>query len=207
VTGQGRSVVAGTNHIRNPVTPVTMFSRLRSHVQGLAELSRAIGFLVVFVVAVPLLTGAVLGIPKERVLPLIASAFILQGAAPPLGHPLGLSNPVILFLMASFAVGVVSFIFEACEALALSSERVARWIGKVRETMERHPSIRSYGAVSCIFVAWIPGIGLYGTPVIAWILGWPRWSTVVFTTAGFVIASGLVLAGVGLAESLHWAFL
>jgi len=184
-----------------------MFSRLRSRVQGLAELSRAILFLVVFVVAVPLLTGAVLGIPEERVLSLIASAFILQGAAPPLGHPLGLADPVILFLMASFAVGVVSFVFEACEALALSSERVARWIGKARGTMERHPSIRSYGVVSCIFVAWIPGIGLYGTPVIAWILGWPRWPTVVFTTAGFVIASGLVLAGAELAGNLHWAYL
>jgi len=184
-----------------------MFSRLRSRVQGLAELSRAILFLVVFVVAVPLLTGAVLGIPEERILPLIASTFILQGAAPPLGHPLGLADPVILFLMASFAVGVVSFVFEACEALALSSERVARWIGKARGTMERHPSIRSYGVVSCIFVAWIPGIGLYGTPVIAWILGWPRWPTVVFTTAGFVIASGLVLAGAELAGNLHWAYL
>ncbi len=178
-----------------------MFDTLRSHVRVLAELSRGILFLLAFVVAVPLVTAAVLGIPYQKVFSLIASAFILQGAAPPLGHPLGLADPVILFLMASFAVGVVSCILEVCEALALSSARVARWIGKVGKVMEKHPAIHSYGAVSCVFIAWIPGIGLYGTPVIAWILGWPRWPTVLFTTAGFVIASGLTLTVTGIAEN------
>ncbi|MDI9632651.1 MAG: hypothetical protein QFX32_01175 [Methanolinea sp.] len=172
---------------------------------ALADLSRAILFLFTFALAVPLLTGAILGIPESRILPLIASAFVLQGAAPPLGHPLGLSDPVIIFLMASFAVGVVTCILEICDALSVTSERLARWIRKVGEIMEKHPSIRSYGAISCIFIAWIPGIGLYGTPVIAWILGWPKAPTIIFTTAGFVIASGLVLTVTVFAENIHRA--
>lgn len=198
--------VAWANHIRDTGQPVTMFPWLRSHVRVLVELSRAILFLFTFVLVVPLLIGAVLGIPESRILPLIASAFILQGAAPPLGHPLGLADPVIIVLMASFAVGVVTCILEVCDALSLTSERVARWIRKVGESMEKHPSIRSYGAISCIFIAWIPGIGLYGTPVIAWILGWQKIPTVIFTTAGFVIASGLVLTVTLVAENIHHVF-
>lgn len=177
-----------------------MHRRFRSAFRVLKEISKALVFFFVFVIAVPVMIGVIMGIPPANIISVIASTFILQAAATPLGGRLGLPQPVILAIMASFAVGVVLAILEVCESLALTSDRVSRWIGKVGEKMERYPAIRKYGAISCTLIAWIPGIGLYGTPIIAWILGWNRLLTVIFTTAGFVIAAAFVLF---VAQSIH----
>ncbi len=170
-----------------------MRSRVRSAFRIMKEISKALLFFVILVVMVPVLIGVMQHIPPGNILSFIASTFLLQAAAPPLGAPLGLSRDVILAVMASFAAGVVLAILEICESLALSSDRVSRWIDTIGRKMEKYPVIRKYGAVSCIFIAWIPGIGLYGTPIIAWILGWNRLLTVVFTTIGFIIAALFVL--------------
>jgi len=170
-----------------------MRARFLSTLKVLKELSKALIFFFLFVIAVPVMMGMVLNIPAAHILSFLASTFILQAAAPPLGGPLGLSPATILSLMASFSFGVVLAILEVCESLALTSERVSRWIAKVGKKMEKYPAIRKYGAVSCTLIAWIPGIGLYGTPIIAWILGWNRWLSAVFTTIGFVIAAAFVI--------------
>ena len=170
-----------------------MRARFRSGLRILKEISKSLLFFSLFVIAVPVLIGVMQDIPPEKILSFLASTFILQAAAPPLGGPLGLSHTVVLVIMASFATGMVLAILELCESLALTSDRVSRWIGNVGKKMEKYPVIHKYGAVSCILVAWIPGIGLYGTPIIAWILGWNRWLTVLFTTIGFVIAAMFVL--------------
>ncbi len=59
--------------------------------------------------------------------------------------------------------------------------------------MQEHQSLHRYGPVSCILIAWIPGIGLYGTPAIAWILRWKRLPSVLFTVIGFFLASLLMI--------------
>ncbi|OPX69261.1 MAG: hypothetical protein A4E37_00532 [Methanoregulaceae archaeon PtaB.Bin056] len=170
-----------------------MRARFLSTLRVLKELSKALIFFFLFVIAVPVTLGMVLEIPAATILSFLASTFILQAAAPPLGGPLGLSPVTILAVMASFSFGVVLAILEVCESLALTSERVSRWIAKVGKKMEKYPAIQKYGAVSCTLIAWIPGIGLYGTPIIAWILGWNRWLAAVFTTVGFVIAAAFVI--------------
>jgi len=170
-----------------------MHARVRSGLRIMKEISKALIFFFLFVIAVPLIIGVIHEVPAGNILSFLASTFLLQAAAPPLGGPLGLSQMVVLAVMASFAIGMVLAILEICESLALTSERVSGWIEKVGKKMERYPAIQKYGAISCTLIAWIPGIGLYGTPIIAWILGWNRWLVVVFTTAGFVIAAAFVL--------------
>lgn len=166
-----------------------MRTRVRSALRVMKEISKALLFFLLFVVVIPILIGVMQNIPPGNILSFIASTFLLQAAAPPLGGPLGLSRYVVLAIMASFAAGMVLVILEVCESLALTSDRVSRWIENIGKKMEKYPVIQKYGAVSCILIAWIPGIGLYGTPIIAWILGWNRWLTVAFTTIGFVIAA------------------
>ncbi len=170
-----------------------MQTRVRTGIRILKELSKSLIFFALFVVIVPVLIGMVAGVPVAKILSYIASTFVLQAAAPPLGGPLGIPRIVILAIMASFAVGIILTILELCESLALTSGRVSRWIENVGNKMEKYPVTKKYGAISCIMIAWIPGIGLYGTPIIAWILGWNRYLTVLFTTAGFVIAAAFVM--------------
>jgi predicted Na+-dependent transporter len=159
----------------------------------LKQLSKAFLLFIIFAVAIPLAIGAVFGIDSALILTLITSTFVLQAAAPPVGLAIGLSPIPILVIMACFAIGIVSAIFEICQGLASSSARVRKWIDNIGKISDKHPVIKKYGAISCCFIAWIPGVGLYGTPVIAWILKWKRLPSIIFTATGFVIAAFFVL--------------
>lgn len=165
--------------------------------------SRIVGFLTRFFwillyilgigIVLPVIIGVLAGVPAGITLSFILSAFALQAAAPPVGLALDLPVPLILAILAWFAVGVVLGIYEICRTLGASSKRVSAFIEKVEKKTRKYPMIRKYGPVTCILIAWIPGIGLYGTPVIAWMLGWKRIPSVICTAAGFLIASIFVL--------------
>ena len=170
-----------------------MVSQFSVSWEALRKVSRAFILFIVLAVAFPLVLGALYGLPAGIILSLIASTALLQAAAPPLGLALGLTPAAIIMIMACFAVGIVVAILEICQSLAISSRRVKEWIDKVGKKMDKYPAIKKYGAISCIAIAWIPGIGLYGTPIIAWILGWRRLPAIIFTTIGFVIAAIFVL--------------
>lgn len=170
-----------------------MASKIRLSLSVIRKVFRALMLFFFFAVALPLVIGSIYGVPVGSTLSLIASAAILQAAAPPVGIALGYSPHAIVLIMASFAVGIVVAIIELCQSLALSSERVKNRIDKVGNKMEKYPAIKKFGSVSCIAIAWIPGIGLYGTPIIAWILGWRRVPAIIFTTIGFVVATIFVL--------------
>jgi bile acid:Na+ symporter, BASS family len=159
----------------------------------LKKLGRAIIFFIVFAIAIPLAIGYLYGVPAGAILSLIGSAILLQAAAPPVGLALGLEPVGIVIVMAFFALGMVLAIYEACESLGAGSERVRRWIDSMEEKTRKYPQIQKYGPISCTAIAWIPGIGLYGTPIISWILKWKRLLSTAFTVAGFTIASIFVL--------------
>ncbi|MEI6842026.1 MAG: hypothetical protein WCK53_12220, partial [Methanomicrobiales archaeon] len=159
----------------------------------LKHLSKALLLFIGFAMAIPLLIGALSGMDSAQVLTLITSALVLQAAAPPIGLAIGLSPLAIIVIMTCFAIGIVMAILEICDGLAASSARVRNWIDKLSKITDKHPIIKKYGALSCLFIAWIPGVGVYGTPVIAWIMKWKRLPSIIFTVAGFVIAAIFVL--------------
>jgi predicted Na+-dependent transporter len=159
----------------------------------LRSISKAAIFFFVFAVGIPLVFGALAGLSSAQILTLITSTFLLQAASPPVGLAMGLSTPAILVIMACFAIGIVLAIFEICDSLAASSVRVRKWVDNIEEKTRKYPQIQKYGPVTCIGIAWIPGVGLYGTPIIAWILKWRRIPAVFFTVCGFVIAAFFVL--------------
>lgn len=159
----------------------------------LKHLSKALLLFIGFAMAIPLLIGALSGMDSAQVLTLITSAFVLQAAAPPIGLAIGLSPLAIIVIMTCFAIGIVMAILEICDGLAASSARVRNWIDKLGKITDKHPIIKKYGALSCLFIAWIPGVGVYGTPVIAWIMKWKRLPSIIFTVAGFVVAAIFVL--------------
>jgi predicted Na+-dependent transporter len=159
----------------------------------LRSISKAAIFFIVFAVGIPLVFGALAGLSSAQILTLITSTFLLQAASPPVGLAMGLSTPAILIILACFAIGIVLAILEICDSLAASSVRVRKWVDNIEEKTRKYPQIQKYGPVTCIGIAWIPGVGLYGTPIIAWILKWKRTPAVFFTVCGFVIAAFFVL--------------
>jgi uncharacterized membrane protein YoaK (UPF0700 family) len=167
--------------------------RIRAAGAVIRQVFKAVLIFVGLAIAVPLVLGALSGVPSASIVSLVISTLILQAAAPPLGLALGLTPAVILAIMACFSIGIILAILEICDSMSMSSERVRGWIDSIGKKMEKYPVIKKYGAISCIIIAWIPGIGLYGTPIIAWILGWKRLPVLVFTTVGFTIAAVFVL--------------
>jgi predicted Na+-dependent transporter len=159
----------------------------------LKKIGKAILYFIAFAVAIPLALGWIAGVPPAQILAMVGAAILLQAAAPPVGLAIGLTPAAIVVIMAFFALGMVLAIREACESLALSSAKVQKWIESMNKKTEKYPQIQKYGPVSCILIAWIPGIGLYGTPIISWILQWKRITSAFFTVLGFVIASVFVL--------------
>jgi BASS family bile acid:Na+ symporter len=159
----------------------------------LKKLSKALLLFIGIAVVIPLVIGYLLGVSGAEILAMVTSTLLLQAAAPPVGMAMGLSPAIILFTMACFALGMVMAIFEICDGLSASSEKVRNWINKVSKISDKHPAIKKYGAISCCFIAWIPGIGLYGTPVIAWVFKWKRLPSIIFTVTGFLIAAFFVL--------------
>jgi hypothetical protein len=157
------------------------------------QIGRILASVFLIAIGIPLLLGVLLGIPLSSVLSFIGSIALLQALAAPVGVILDFEPWVVLFIMTAFAFGICLAIWESLETFALTSDRVGRWIGRVGQKMQEHQSLHRYGPVSCILIAWIPGIGLYGTPAIAWILRWDRIPAIIFTVTGFFLASLLML--------------
>jgi uncharacterized membrane protein len=143
-------------------------------------------FLIGIGVILPVTIGALGGLPPGTTTSLLLSAFLLQAIAAPLGLALGLFPSDIIILMACFGIGVILGVFEICRTLGTSSDQVASFIERIRKRTEKYYSLQRYGAASCFLIVWIPGIGLYGTPVIAWLLSWKRITSILFTFAGFM---------------------
>ncbi|HUU76211.1 MAG TPA: small multi-drug export protein [Methanoregulaceae archaeon] len=167
------------------------------------QIGKILASILLISIALPLALGLLLDINFPRIISFIGSTALLQAAAAPVGLLLDFDAWVVLFIMVSFALGMVLAIWEICQTFALTSERVKIWIDKVEQKTRSHPIIYKYGALSCIFIAWIPGIGLYGTPVIAWILRWNRVPATFFTILGFFIASLIVMI---LAQGISFIF-
>jgi len=149
-------------------------------------------------VILSVLAGVLSGSTVGSMVGFLFSAFALQAIAAPVGLRAGLSPLQTLVFMAFFGIGLILGVFEICETLGTSSKRVASFIDKIKQKTAKYPFLSKYGPVSCFLLVWIPGIGLYGTPVIAWLLSWKRIPSTVFTFAGFMsgCVTFLFLAGV-----------
>lgn len=148
-------------------------------------------------VILPVLLGALAGVSPGITAGFLLLAFALQAIAAPLGLVLGFSPFQVLVIMSCFGFGVILAVFEICRTLGESSQRVSSFIAAIERRMARYPVLHNYGAISCFFIVWIPGIGIYGTPVIAWLLCWRRTASILFTFAGFLFGCVFFLYVVG----------
>jgi len=157
------------------------------------QVIKTLFFIIVFLFGIPILIGSFTGVPEGKIITMISSAILFQATASPIGVGLDIQPMVILAIMLSYAIGMTLTIFEICDTFAETSERVQKWLIKVEEKMQKMTIIHKYGVFSCIFISWIPAIGLYGTPVIAWLFRWNRMLAAFFTVLGFFIVSVIFL--------------
>ena len=151
-------------------------------------------FVTILIVFIPILTGIVVGIPVSTGFALIISTLALQAAAAIIGLGLGLNPALILLITTSIAAGCMYGIYEVCELFALSSPRITRWLQKIEDKTKNVKYISQYGPIMLIPIIWIPGISLYGSPLVGWLFRWNRWSCILCMIIGWMIAIIVVMA-------------
>jgi uncharacterized membrane protein len=161
---------------------------------GLAyDAARALAIAFAGVVVVPLLVGFFSGIPVHYVLGLVGSALVLQTVAAGVGIGLGMPPLSIVLIMISFAVAVICALFALCDALADKSARLAAFIAKMDELTKRSRLFKKYGVLMLVPFIWIPGVGLYGCALIAWLFNWRGPGTIGLMLTGWLAAVVIVM--------------
>ncbi len=158
------------------------------------RIARAAAFMLLFLLVVPLLLGLAFGVPPPAVFALIASALILQAAAAVVGLGLGLHPAVVLVFLTSVAAAVMLGILEVCDLFAGRSRFIQGLLQKIDAKTGRIDYLKRYGALMLIPVIWIPGIALYGAPVVAWLFQYPRFTSLLCMIAGWMVAVIAVMA-------------
>ncbi|HVP93773.1 MAG TPA: hypothetical protein VMS89_01230 [Methanoregulaceae archaeon] len=149
--------------------------------------------ILLLLLVIPFVIGLIGGISLPASLGFILSILVLQGLAPPVGIILGFPVYLLIPFLLSVAAGFILMIFRVCDIFSGKSRWVMRQIAKVEALMEKHPVLNSYGQIALIAIMWVPGLGLYGTPFLAWILHWRSPYAILLMLVGWLIACLVVL--------------
>jgi hypothetical protein len=167
---------------------------IRRHL-GYLHLGTAALVVLSFVILIPLITGALFHIPQSAILALISATLIFQALAVAVGIGLGMDPVMAIVLTTSVAVGVMIAILQICDLFSESSPQVAGWLDRIAKRTEKYHFLHTYGVAMLIPIIWIPGIALYGSPIIAWIFQWKEIPSIICMVTGWLMASALVAAG------------
>lgn len=165
-----------------------------------AELEAWVSGFVFLTIIIPLLIIAILpddqrtaGLAELGVIPFIEYLAITIGVA-------GGINPVLAFLLTVLpCTGVAMLITGIIGFLGDSSPKATRFIGKVQKKIEKYPRFNKYGVTGNFF--FIIVLGMYITPGVSILLGWPRVRSMLFMFAGICFITFIIgLASVGIIE-------
>ncbi len=161
---------------------------------SISRIVRAAAAILLFIFAIPLVLGIVSRVDSPAVITLIVSTLLLQAGAAAVGLGFGLHPVITLALVTSVAAGIMFAIFELSDLLAARSARFNGLLRKVEEKTKNLDYFQKYGVLILIPIIWIPGIALYGTPIVARLFQYPRMLSVLCMLVGWMVASAVVMA-------------
>ena len=149
--------------------------------------------LVTGVLVIPLAIGFYHNITLTQILGLVASILILQPFAVVVGLGLGINPFPMMLIMCSIGLSVIFVLFGTCDVFANRSEWLRRHLEKIDTIIQKSKLFRKYGIVTLIPFIWVPGVGLYGCVLIAWLFKWRGALAVTIIFAAWVLATLVVL--------------
>jgi hypothetical protein len=165
----------------------------------LARLTGALSKGIMLTLVIPLATALVFAIPPMQTLALIGSAFVIEYGAAPLGITLGLPSLFVFFVLICVALGVIVALFDIFDSIGDHSERVRNFLNRSKKRAENSKILSRYGIYGLAIV--VITLGFYLCPPIAWICGWDRQRSILYTMAGycfitvvFILAAPYLLA-------------
>ena len=148
---------------------------------------------VIGVIEIPLVIGLYNQNTPGEIFGLVASIFVLQPLAVAVGLGLGIHPVQVMLIMVSFGITVIVILFGICDMFAERSEWLHKHLKKIEAITQKSEMFRKYGIYTFIPFIWVPGIGLYGCVMIAWLFKWRSARAGVIILAGWILAALLVL--------------
>ncbi len=138
-------------------------------------------------ILLPLPVAYITGQSLMVTLALMASTFIIEYGAAPVGIFGGLDRVFVLFVLSCIALGVTLLLFCLCGTLEERWPRVARFLEKSRSMAQSSPFLAKYGIVGLVPLVIV--LGFYVCAPAACILGWRRDHATALIMAGYIFAS------------------
>ena len=148
---------------------------------------------VIGVIEIPLVIGLFNQNTPTEIFGLVASIFVLQPLAVAVGLGLGIHPVQVMLIMVSFGITVIVMLFGICDMFAERSEWLHKHLKKIEAITQKSEMFRKYGIYTFIPFIWVPGVGLYGCVMIAWLFKWRSARAGVIILAGWILAALLVL--------------
>jgi uncharacterized membrane protein len=167
--------------------------------QEMAEILKIALILVTGVLVIPLVLGFFHNISLIHILGLVGSILILQPFAVVVGFGLGINPFPMMLIMCSIGLSVIFVLFGICDMFAHRSEWLCQQLEKIGAITQKSELFGKYGIVTLIPFIWVPGVGLYGCVLIAWLFKWRGTLAVTILFAAWVLATLVVLvASIGI---------
>jgi uncharacterized membrane protein len=164
-----------------------------SQYKGIAEIVKIALIFVIGVIEIPLVIGLYNQNTPGEIFGLVVSIFILQPLAVVVGLGLGIHPVQVMLIMVSFGITVIFMLFGICDMFAEQSEWLQKHLKKIEAITQKSKMFKKYGIYTFIPFIWVPGIGLYGCVMIAWLFKWRSARAGAIILAGWILAALLVL--------------
>jgi uncharacterized membrane protein len=148
---------------------------------------------VIGVMEIPLVIGLYNQNTPGEIFGMIISIFILQPLAVAVGLGLGIHPVQVMFIMISFGISVILVLPRICDMFAEQSEWLQKNLKKIETITQKSEMFRKYGMYTFIPFIWVPGVGLYGCVMIAWLFKWRGVRAGTIILAGWILAALIVL--------------
>jgi hypothetical protein len=138
-------------------------------------------------IVLPLGAAILLGLPLAPVYGLIASAFLIEYGAIPIGIGLGLPAGYVLCTAIAIEAGIFLGIYGILDLLGHTSKRVAGLLNRIHAIATLSRMFDRYGIVG-LFPCEIL-IGVYICAPVSWLFGWSGGRSFAITMAGYLVAA------------------
>lgn len=164
-----------------------------SRFKGIEGICQAALFLVTGLVLIPVAIGLIFRVSLWDLFGFVGSILILQPMAVVIGVGLRIPPVPIMLVICSFGIAIFYGLFGICDSFAERSAWLRRHLDSVQTIAQKSSLFQRYGVLTLIPFIWIPGVGLYGCVLLAWIFKWRGIKWVGVIMAGWIISALIVL--------------
>ena len=163
------------------------------HSQDLTTIARIILAGIIGIIAIPLAAGLLWHCPLHAIFGFVGSILVFQPVAAGLGIAIGIPPVPVIVIMFAVGISVIVIFFGICDLFAGNSAWLRDHLDSVNAIAGRSSLFKKYGIITLIPFIWVPGVGLYGCILLAWLFRWRDARGIAIILAGWMLASLLVV--------------